>query len=158
MADGEFYTKKRTLPLLRKKGDGDFQYFGRVTDEIATDVSLSKGNLVIRSQSTGTEILRLTEKSETSYEIVIENAFVGDHNMASSVNHFRYYYALIAERAESYEFMRASSNDSPAATDSESLDFRIVRNAHRVAPNTNAPGSTDIPCMPVTIGGGGGGQ
>src|SRR6266446_7009751 len=42
---GEFYTKTTTLPLTRRKGDGTFEYFGRIAQEIATDVFLEDGDM-----------------------------------------------------------------------------------------------------------------
>jgi len=129
---------------MRKQGDGKFQYFGRVTDELATNINLADGDLVLRSGE-GTEILRLKQKSGTTYEVVIENAFVGDHAMASSFNHFHYYYDLLAEPpTERYEFRASNGSDFAKAK------FAPAKYAY---PGT--PGTDEIPCMPIVLGGGG---
>jgi hypothetical protein len=144
MVSGEFYTKTRTLPLMRKKGDGTAQYFGRVANEIATDISLDQEDIVIRSEKTGSEILRLKDKPETTYEIVIENVFVGDHHLASSVNHFIYYYALLSTpKAEWFEFKDGGSADLA------SEQFRPVGYRNAVIPGTDR-----APCMSIMLGGG----
>lgn len=144
MSGGDFYTKKRTLPLMRKKGDGRFQYFGRVADELATDISLDEGDIVLRSEKAGREILRLTARPETTYEITIENAFVGDHHMSSSLNHFRYYYGLVTEpQAEWYEFRAVKGADFASAR------LRMASHVTSVAPLND-----EAPCMLIGLGGG----
>jgi hypothetical protein len=144
ISSGEFYTKKRTLPMMRRKGDGSFQYFGAAADQIATDISLGKGDLVLRSEKTGLEILRVTAKPETTYEIVIENIFVGDHHMASNLNHFRYYYGLLPEpKSEWYEF-RAIKGEDVARVKSV-----LAHHVSRVPPLTD-----EAPCMLIGLGGG----
>lgn len=144
ISSGEFYTKKRTLPMMRRKGDGRFQYFGAAADEIATDISLGKGDLVLRSEKTGLEILRITAKPETTYEIVIENVFVGDHHMAASLNHFRYYYGLLPEpKSEWYEFRAIKGEDVSRARSA------LANHMSRVPPGTDL-----APCMLIGLGGG----
>jgi len=141
---GEFYTKKRTLPLMRKQGDGKFQYFGRVTDELATNINLADGDFVLRSGE-GTEMLRLKQKLGSTFEVVIENTFVGDHRMAASLNHFHYYYDLLTEPpAERYEFRAINGSDFAKAR------FALAKYADARAPLTD-----ESPCMPIILGGGG---
>jgi hypothetical protein len=142
MTGGEFYSKKRTLPLMRKEGDGKFHYFGRVTDELATDINLADGDLVLRSRE-GTEILRLKQKPSTTYEVVIENAFVGEHRMASSLNHFQYYYGVLEEPPTArYEFRAVNGSDFAKAR------FELAKYANGRIPKTD-----EIPCMPIILGG-----
>ena len=137
---GEFYTNKRTPVLTRKKGDSAFQNFGRAAQEIATNVSLDDGDMVLRSEKTGTEILRLKQKPETTYEVVIENAFIGHQHMTLSVNHFQYYYQLLAvPRAEWFEFRPASRTTSLTAVDSPRASFAL----------TNYILTDEAPCMPA---------
>src|SRR5215216_1073466 len=69
-SNGEFYTKTTTRPLQRKMGAKTFEYFGRAAQEIATDVFLEDGDFVLTSQASGTEILRLKQKPDTTYELV----------------------------------------------------------------------------------------
>ena len=146
---GEFYTKTTTLPLMRKKGDGRFEYFGRVAMEIATDVFLENSDMVLKSEKSGTEIFRLKEKPDTTYEIVIENAFVGDEHMAASVNHFQYYYQMFAmPRADWYEFKALTSGTS-ATKDS-------TKSRYTHASFVSAVQSDEAPCSGVGYGLGGG--
>ena len=143
VASGEFYTNRKTSPLMLKKGDGTFQYFGSAAEEVAADVSLENGDLVLRSAKRG-EILRLKEKADTAYEIVIENAPIAQHHMASNPNHFQYYYRLIAKpKAEWYEFKAADAAMSSAG-DSSSATFTL---ASYLVPDT-----TRVPCMPAGVG------
>jgi len=48
VSSGEFYTKTRTLPLMRNRGDGTFEYFGKAADEIAVDLSVNAGDIYLR--------------------------------------------------------------------------------------------------------------
>jgi hypothetical protein len=102
---GEFYTRTRTRPLLRNKGNGTFEYFGSAADEIAADLLVDAGDdVVLRSANSGKEILRLKDVPGTTYEIVVENQFIGDAH-ARSAGHFEYYYRLITKpRDEWYDF------------------------------------------------------
>ena len=102
---GEFYTKTTTRPLQRKLGANTFEYFGRVAQEIATDVFLEEGDFVLTSQATGKEILRLQQKPDTTYELVFENAPPPTQHLAMRVNHFQYYYGLFPmPKSHWYEF------------------------------------------------------
>jgi len=62
MTSGEFYTKARSRPLMRRQGDGTFQHFGSVAEEIAADFAITGGDVVLRSAKSGKEILRLPAK------------------------------------------------------------------------------------------------
>ncbi len=138
--NGQFYTNKRTPPLMRKKGDGTFEYFGRAAQEVATDVSLEEGDLVLRSEKTGTEILRLKQKPDTTYEIIIENAPVPQEHMTVTVNHFQYYYRLLAvPKAEWFEFKRASRATSSTADGYPKGSFALA----------NYMFTDEAPCMPA---------
>lgn len=140
----EFHTKRLTAPLMRRRGDGAFQYFGRVADEFATDISLDEGDLVLRSKKTGQEILKLKKKPGTTYEIIIENAFADDHRMASGFAHFFRYYDLVSPpKAEWYDFREVSGADFGRT------QFRQVSYL-----NTVIPGTDRAPCMPIMLGGG----
>jgi hypothetical protein len=102
---GEFYTKTTTRPLQRKLGGNTFEYFGRVAQEIATDVFLEEGDFVLTSQATGKEILRLQQKPDTTYELVFENAPPPTQHLAMQANHFHYYYGLFPmPKSQWYEF------------------------------------------------------
>ena len=153
LTSGEFYTKNKTLPWMRKKADRTFQYFGSVADEVATDVSLEDGDMVLRSGKSGTEIFRLNQKPDTTYEIVIENAFVGEHHMAASVNHFHYYYGLIAEpKAEWYDFRVVRSPVSSAA-DSANASFTFASYAATANHiGRSVPVTPDAACFPAAFG------
>jgi len=136
---GEFYTNKRTPPLMRRKGDGAFDSFGSAAQEVATDVFLGEGDLVWRSEKTGREILRLKQKPDTTYEIIIENASVPQEHMTPSANHFQYYYQLFGiPKAEWYDFKAAGHATSlrPAGSRSANLVANYLPNV-------------DAPCMPV---------
>ena len=146
VTSGEFYTKERTAPLMRRKGDDTFQYFGRAADEIATDLNLDGGDIVLTSQKTRTEILRVKQKPETTYEIVIENEPFPEHLM-SGLDHFQYYYRLItATKSDWYEFKVA---DPSAMSSVARNERRYLNHANYVSPGL--PGSDVRPCMPATI-------
>ena len=134
LTSGEFYTKTRTRPLLRNKGNGTFEYFGRAADEIAADLFVGAGDVVLRSANTGKEILRLKDKPGTTYEIVVENEFLTDTH-AVNLGHFGYYYSLITKpRDEWYDFKAA--------------DLSSHRHLHHYVP----PTTDEIPCMPWGFG------
>ena len=104
VSSGEFYTKTRTRPLLRNKGNGTFEYFGSAAEEIAADLFIDAGDVVLRSANSGKEILRLKDVPGTSYEIVVENEFLTDAH-SRSAGHFENYYRLISKpREEWYDF------------------------------------------------------
>ena len=104
ITSGEFYTKTRTLPLLRNRGNGKFEYFGRAADEIAADLFVDTADVVLRSANTGKEILRLTDKPGSTYEIVVENEYMTEAHVGNA-SHFSYYYRLITKpRDEWYDF------------------------------------------------------
>jgi hypothetical protein len=125
---GEFYTKTTTRPLQRKLGGNTFEYFGRVAQEIATDVFLEEGDFVLTSQATGKEILRLQQKPDTTYELVFENAPPPTQHLAMQANHFQYYYGLFPmPKSQWYE-------------------FRVVPPGLQFA---HPMRSDEIPCMPV---------
>jgi hypothetical protein len=127
-SSGEFYTKTTTSPLQRRMGGNTFEYFGRVAQEIATDVFLEAGDFVLTSQATGKEILRLQEKPDTTYELVFDNNPPPMQQSGMGANHFQYYYGFFPmPKSQWYE-------------------FRVVRSALEFA----HPVRTDeIPCLPV---------
>lgn len=132
VTSGEFYTKTRTHPLLRNRGNGTFEYFGRAADEIAADLFVDAGDVVLRSTNSGKEILRLKDKLGTTYEIVVENEYMADHE--ANISHFGYYYRLITKpRDEWYDFKVADENFS--------AHHAITRSGYV------SPGSTRAPCM-----------
>ena len=136
VTSGEFYTKTRTRPLLRNKGNGTFEYFGRAADEIAADLLVEGGDVVLRSANSGNEILRLKDKPGTSYEIVVDNEFMTETH-AANLGHFRYYYDLISKpRNEWYDFKVADNISST------NRHFN-----HRVSPRTD-----EVPCLPWGFG------
>ena len=138
VTSGEFYTKTRTRPLLRNKGNGDFEYFGRAADEIAADLS-GAGDVVLRSANSGKEILRLKDKPNTSYEIVIENEYTPSTHTADS--HFGYYYRLITKpRGEWYDFKVA---DDIAVSTPRHFNHAITM---------VSPGTSRAPCMAWGLG------
>jgi hypothetical protein len=93
--------------MLRNKGNGAFEYFGSAADEIAADLFVDSGDVVLRSANSGKEILRLKDVPGTTYEIVVENQFIGDAHVRSA-GHFEYYYRLITKpRDEWYDFKMA---------------------------------------------------
>jgi len=125
---GEFYTKTTTRPLQRKLGAETFAYFGRVAQEIATDVFLEEGDFVLTSQATGKEILRLQQKPDTTYELVFDNNPPPMQHPAMGANHFQYYYGFFPlPKSQWYE-------------------FRVVPPALEFA---HSPRLDEIPCMPV---------
>jgi len=133
-SSGEFYTKTTTSPLQRRMGGNTFEYFGRVAQEIATDVFLEDGDFVLTSQATGKEILRLQEKPDTTYELVFENAPPPTHHVPMGANHFQYYYGFFPmPKSQWYEFRVVPPG----------LQF-----AHR-------PTTDEVPCMPTCRGCGG---
>ncbi len=145
---GEFYTKTTTRPLQRKLGANTFEYFGRVAQEIATDVFLEEGDFVLTSQATGKEILRLQQKPDTTYELVFENAPPPTQHLAMRVNHFQYYYGLFPmPKSQWYEFRVV-----PRGLSQTGLNERdLVEFAH-------PPASDESPCSAVGYGGSGGGR
>lgn len=130
MTSGEFYTKGRSRPLLRRQGDGTFQYFGSVADEIAADFPVTRGDVVLRSAKSGKEILRLPRKPGTSYEIILENQPVTEGHMASMASdsdHFQYYYQVIAKpKTEWFEFKFVGHG----AAAGDSNQFRVIAANH----------------------------
>ena len=102
--------------------------------------------IVLTSQKTQTEILRVKQKPETTYEIVIENEPIPEHLM-SGLDHFQYYYRLIAAtKSDWYEFKVAdpSAMSSPAGNERRNLN-------HANYVSAGLPGSDRIPCMPAAI-------
>ena len=139
VTSGEFYTKTRTHPLLRNKGNGTFEYFGRAADEIAADLFVGAGEVVLKSANSGKEILRLKDKPGTTYEIVIENEYTPTAHTADS--HFGYYYRLITKpRDEWYDFKVA--DDTAVSTQ------RHFNHAITMVP----PGTSKAPCMVWGLG------
>ena len=146
-SSGEFYTKTTTSPLQRRMGGNTFEYFGRVAQEIATDVFPEDGDFVLTSQATGKEILRLQEKPDTTYELVFENAPPPTHHVPMGANHFQYYYGFFPmPKSQWYELRVVPS--AFAQTDLRSRNLNLVEFAH-------APSSNDSPCGGAGYGGGG---
>ena len=146
-SSGEFYTKTTTRPLQRRMGGNTFEYFGRVAQEIATDVFLEDGDFVLTSQATGKEILRLQEKPDTTYELVFENAPPPTHHVPMGANHFQYYYGFFPmPKSQCYEFRVVPP--AFAQTDLKRRNLNLVEFAH-------APSSNDAPCGGAGYGGGG---
>jgi hypothetical protein len=132
MTSGEFYTKGKSRPMLRRQGDGTFQLFGSVAEEIAADFHVAQGDVVLRSAKSGKEIVRLSRKPGTSYEIILENQPETEGHMASMASnsdHFQYYYQVIAKPK------------------TEWFEFKFAGDA-----NHASPGSPDIPCQPTGMG------
>jgi len=130
-SSGEFYTKTTTRPLERKLGAKTFEYFGRVAQEIATDVFLEEGDFVLTSQTSGAEIFRLKQKPETTYELVFENAPPPMQHPAMGASHFQFYYGLFPmPKSQWYE-------------------FRVVPQGLKFA---HPPSTDEIPCMPTCKG------
>jgi hypothetical protein len=137
VTSGEFYTKTRTVPLLRNRGNGTFEYFGSAADEIAGDLFVDAGDIVLRSTNSGKEILRLKDKPGTTYEIVVENEFMTEAH-AANTGHFSYYYRLITKpRDEWYDFKVADDT---------------IFSGHQQFNHAITPGSTRTPCMPLGFG------
>ena len=150
ITSGEFYTKTKTAPLMRNKGNGTFQYFGSAANEIAADAFIETGVIVLRSKESGREILRLNEKPNTSYKIVIENEPVAegpDAHLAASSTHFHYYYRLITKpKAEWYDFRLDDAVGFTPTSDVERARFAFASYLHPVFPRDR------IPCMPAGVG------
>jgi hypothetical protein len=145
---GEFYTKTTTRPLQRKLGANTFEYFGRVAQEIATDVFLEEGDFVLTSQATGKEILRLQQKPDTTYELVFENAPPPMQHAGMGANHFQYYYGLFPmPKSQWYEFRVVPRGLSQTGLNERNL----VEFAH-------PPASDESPCSAVGYGGSSGGR
>lgn len=149
LTSGEFYTKVRSHPTMRKQGDGTFQYFGSIADEIAADFHVTGGDVVLRSAKSGKEILRLAKKPATTYEIILENQPVTEGHMASMASdpdHFQYYYQVIAKpKTEWYGFKFAAPGVTAAG---DSNEFRVISASHVSPP----PGTPSIPCQPAGMG------
>ena len=124
MTSGEFYTKGKSRPVMRRQGDGTFQLFGSIAEEIAADF-VTRGDVVLRSAKSGKEILRLPAKPGSTYEIVVENLPENDAHMASSSDHFQYYYQVIDKpKTEWFEFKIADRGVTAALSDSN--EFRVM--------------------------------
>ena len=148
-SSGEFYTKTTTRPLQRKMGAKTFEYFGRVAQEIATDVFLEDGDFVLTSQASGAEILRLKQKPDTTYELVFDNNPPPTQHDAIGANHFHYYYGFFPmPKSLWYEFMVIPPGLSQ--TGLKGMNLNLLDFAH-------APGTDEVPCLPVGGGGKGGG-
>ena len=114
-----------------------FEYFGRVAQEIATDVFLEEGDFVLTSQATGKEILRLQEKPDTTYELVFDNNPPPMQHPGMGANHFQYYYGFFPmPKSQWYEF----SVVPPGLSQARNLN--LVEFAH-------PPRTDEVPCMPV---------
>jgi len=143
-SNGEFYTKTTTRALERKLGGKTFEYFGRVAQEIATDVFLENGDFVLTSQASGREILRLQQKPDTTYELVFDNSPPPTQHLAMGASHFQYYYGLFPmSKSQWYEFKVVSPQASLAGR-----NLNLVEFAH-------PPTTDEIPCMPLGYGNGG---
>jgi hypothetical protein len=147
LTSGEFYTKGKSRPLMRRQGDGTFQHFGSVAEEIAADFLIKEGDVVLRSAKSGKEILRLPRKPATTYEIILENQPVTEGHMASMASdHFQYYYHVISKpKTEWFEFKFAAPGVTAAGDASQ---FKIIPTSHASPP----PGTPDIPCQPTGVG------
>lgn len=137
MTSGEFYTKGKSRPLMRRQGDGTFQLFGSIAEEIAADF-VTRGDVVLRSAKSGKEILRLPAKPGSTYEIIFENQPVIDGHMtsmASNSDHLQYYYQVIAKpKTEWFEFKVADRGVTAALGDSN--QFRVVSASYAPDPAT----------------------
>ena len=135
VTSGEFYTKTRTHPLLRNRGDGTFEYFGRAADEVAADLFVEVGDVVLRSANSGKEILKLKDKPGTSYEVIVENEFMPEAH-AANMSHFKYYYRLITKpREQWYDFKVADDFSAARQSNHANTMFSYV-----------SPGSNRTPC------------
>jgi len=124
MTSGEFYTKAKSRPVMRRQGDGTFQLFGSIAEEIAADF-VTRGDVVLRSAKSGKEILRLPAKPAATYEIILENLPETDAHMASNSDHFQYYYQVIDKpKTEWFEFKIADRGVTAALSDSK--QFRVI--------------------------------
>lgn len=136
ITSGEFYTKGKSRPLMRRQGDGTFQPFGSIAEEIAADFLIKGGDVVLRSAKSGKEILRLQKKPATTYEIILENQPATEGHMASS-DHFQYYYQVIAKpKTEWFEFKFAGFGVTAA---SDSNQFRFISASHVSPPPAPDP-------------------
>ena len=143
-SNGEFYTKTTTRALERKLGAKTFEYFGRVAQEIATDVFLENGDFVLTSQASGREILRLQQKPDTTYELVFDNSPLPTQHLAMGASHFQYYYGLFPmSKSQWYEFRVI-----PPQAGSTGRNLNVVEFAH-------PPATDEAPCMSVGYGNGG---
>jgi hypothetical protein len=144
LTSGEFYTRARSRPLMRRQGDGTYQHFGSVAEEIAADLLNIEGDVVLRSAKSGKEIVRLSRKPDTTYEIILENQPVTEgHTAGMSSDHFQYYYNVIAKpKSEWFEFKIAASKETA------SNEFRVIPARHVSTP----PGTPDVPCQPTVMG------
>jgi hypothetical protein len=146
-SSGEFYTKTTTRPLQRKLGGNTFEYFGRVAQEIATDVFLEDGDFVLTSQASGAEIFRLKEKPDTTYELVFENAPPPTQHPAMRADHFQYYYGFFPlPKSQWYEFRVVPPALSQTGLKGRNLN--LMEFAH-------PPSSNEAPCGGAGYGGGG---
>ena len=146
-SSGEFYTKSTTRPLQRRVGAKTFEYFGRVAEEIATDVFLENGDFVLRSQASGREILRLQQEPDTTYEVVFENAPPPTQHVAMGANHFQYYYGFFPmPKSQWYEFRVVPA--ALAETDLKGRNLNLVKFAH-------PPSNNEAPCGGAGYGGDG---
>ena len=144
VTSGEFYTKDKSRPVLRRQGDGTFQLFGSIAEEIAADY-VTRGDVVLRSVKSGKEILRLPAKPATTYEIILENQPVTDGHMASmasSSDHFQYYYQVIAKpKTEWFEFKIA---DPTVGAASDSNQFRVIAASYVSPPPAPDPATCGL--------------
>ena len=148
-SSGEFYTKTTTLPLQRKVGSKTFEYFGRIAQEIATDVFLEGGDFVLTSQASGKEILRLKQKPDTTYELVFDNSPPPMQHSELGTNHFQYYYEFFPmPKSEWYEFRVIPP--AVVQTGLKGRNLNLVEFAHPLRLD-------EIPCAPLGYGGGNGG-
>lgn len=129
LTSGEFYTKTRTRPLLRNKGNGTFEYFGSAADEIAADLFVDAGDVVLRSANSGKEIFRLKDKPGTSYEIVVDNEFITEAH-GRNAGHSEYYYRLITKPRDEW------------------YDFKVVRQTVSSASHLNHYAGPEAACFP----------
>ncbi len=140
MTSGEFYTKGKSRPVMRRQGDGTFQLFGSIAEEIAADF-VTGGDVVLRSGKSGKEILRLPRKPASTYEIVLENLPETDGHMASmasSSDHFQYYYQVIDKpKTEWFEFKIADRGVTAALSDSN--QFRVIPASYMSPPPAPDP-------------------
>jgi hypothetical protein len=144
-SSGEFYTKTTTLPLQRKVGSKTFEYFGRIAQEIATDVFLEDGDFVLTSQASGREILRLQQEPDTTYELVFENAPPPTQHVPMGANHFQYYYGFFPmPKSQWYEFRVV--RPGLAQIDLNGRNLNLVEFAH-------PPSNNEAPCGGVGYGG-----
>ena len=136
MTSGEFYTKGKSRPVMRRQGDGTFQLFGSIAEEIAADF-ITGGDVVLRSAKSGREILRLPAKPGSTYEIVLENLPDSDEHMtsmAASSDHFQYYYQVIDKpKTEWFEFKIADRAATARLTDVN--QFRVIAVKYEPAPD-----------------------